>query len=93
MDSCFAPTPPSHTHPNHDTQGDAGANFQKGDNNDDYVPRVYFLNKDGTFYDKGVAPNPDFEFFFPGADSVLRIANMLKEDNDVEAETKSQGEM
>jgi len=76
-------------------EGDAGHAFQKDDNKDDYVPRVYFLNKDGTFYERGVAPNPEFEFFFPGADSVLKILDMLKADNEkMEAvPATSQGEM
>ena len=66
-------------------EGDDGVNFQKGDNKDEYVPRVYFLNADGTFYDKGSAPNPDYEFFFPAAHSVMQVLDQLKEDNDSKA--------
>ncbi|GMH84652.1 hypothetical protein TL16_g09985 [Triparma laevis f. inornata] len=36
---------------------------------DGYIPRVYFLDKNGEFV-KVMAPNPDYAYFFPDANTV-----------------------
>ena len=49
--------------------GDDGKQWQAPGKSDGYIPRVYFLNKDGTYADVK-APNPSYAYFFPSASAV-----------------------
>lgn len=49
--------------------GDDGKQWQAPGKSDSYIPRVYFLNKDGTYADVK-APNPSYAYFFPSGSAV-----------------------
>jgi hypothetical protein len=51
--------------------GDDGTQWQAPGRSDGYIPRVYFLNVDGS-YAAVTAPNPSYEYFFPSAAAVKK---------------------
>ena len=58
--------------------GDDGTQWQAEGQQDGYIPRVYFLNKDGSMMDI-TAPNPSYAYFFPSSDAVKAGMNQLLE--------------
>ena len=58
--------------------GDDGKQWQAEGQDDGYIPRVYFLNKDGSMMDVQ-APNPSYAYFFPSSDAVKAGMNQLLE--------------
>jgi thiol-disulfide isomerase/thioredoxin len=60
--------------------GEDGTQWQAEGKSDGYIPRVYFLTKDGKMLDIK-APNPDYAYFFPSSGAVKDGMNQLLEDH------------
>ena len=60
--------------------GNDGSQWQAPGQSDGYIPRVYFLNKDGSYADV-TAPNPKYAYFFPSAAAVKKGLEQVLEAN------------
>ena len=63
--------------------GDDGTQWQAPGKSDGYIPRVYFLNADGSNADV-TAPNPKYEYFFPSATAVKKGLEQVLQANKAE---------
>ena len=62
--------------------GDDGSQWQAPGKSDGYIPRVYFLNADGSYADV-TAPNPSYSYFFPSATAVKKGLEQVLQANKV----------